>query len=188
MSLRIIGGNLKRKKLFTPKGMVTRPTSDRVKEALFNILGPHITNASVLDLFAGSGALGLEALSRGAKEALFIDNDHAALTIIDRNIASCRLNTNAVSMRCNILQDLRCIQTAGRHFNLVFMDPPYARDMIVKTLHKLDTIDILKKNAMIVIEHSSGESVPKALARFSLIDQRKYGKTMLSFMRYRTSD
>jgi 16S rRNA (guanine966-N2)-methyltransferase len=187
MALRIIGGYLKRKKLLTPEGRLTRPTTDRVRESLFNILNTEVQEAWVLDLFSGSGALGIEALSRGAAKAVLLDNDPAALTVIKHNIASCRLHSRTVMMQCDILQHLGCIQSFRYCFDLVFMDPPYARAMILQTLHNLNISGVVKEDALIVIEHSSREPIPQRVDHFSLFDQRKYGKTRLSFMRYAAS-
>jgi 16S rRNA (guanine966-N2)-methyltransferase len=155
-----------------------------VRESLFNILSTDVQGAWVLDLFSGSGALAIEALSRGATKAVLVDNDPTALAVIRQNLASCRLQAQTVMVQCDIIQHLRCIQFFRNCFDLVFMDPPYARTMVLESLHKLNSSGAMKDHAIIAIEHSSREFIPEKVDHFSLFDQRKYGKTRLSFMRY----
>ena len=184
MSLRIISGNLKRKKLHTVQGTITRPTADRIRESLFNILASDVKDAVVLDLFAGTGALGIEALSRGARSAVFIDHYKAALLTIKKNAESCHLMQRAQIIHCDIVNNSNCVQAAEPRFNLVFMDPPYDQSMIVKTLYNLHISRSLQSGAKVVIEHSPRETVPEKIYDFQRVDQRKYGKTLISFMVY----
>jgi len=182
MSLRIISGRLRGKKLQAVQGAATRPTADRVREALFNILALKVSNAIVLDLFAGTGALGIEALSRGARYAVFIDDNKAALLTMRKNIEACRLEPFSRIIRWDILGNLNCLRVAKPRFNLVFMDPPYDRAMILKTLHNLYISCALENGALIVIEHSLRETLPENIEGFQLLKRRKYGKTLISFM------
>jgi len=181
--LRIIGGELRGKKLNSIKGDRTRPTADRVRESLFNIIAFHITRATVLDMFAGTGALGLEALSRGASSAVFVDNSRDAVSVIRKNIHACRLDSRASVCKCDVLKNLNGIK-AGHNFNLVLLDPPYNKNFIRPALSVLGYSHLLEKSARIVIEHSILEKIPEDIRGFSLTDQRKYGKTAISFMSY----
>ncbi len=180
--MRIISGSFKGKKLVSLKGVATRPTADRVRESVFNILAPHIDNASVLDLFAGTGALGLEALSRGAASAAFIDSSASAVKIIQKNIFACKMENRSRVTRWDIAKNLNCLQSETPAYDLVFMDPPYNKNYIVPTLKKLIKRDVLKDSATIVIEHSAAEAVPEDLSGLHLKDQRIYGKTLVSFL------
>ena len=137
MGLRIIGGELKGKKLYTIPGTLIRPTADRLRESIFNILSYLVKEAVVLDLFAGTGALGIEALSRGADSAVFIDNNKKALSVIERNIQSCAVDNRSQIIRWDIVKNLNCINSVDSKFNLVFMDPPYNKGMIKPTLNNL---------------------------------------------------
>jgi 16S rRNA (guanine966-N2)-methyltransferase len=184
MGLRIIGGDLKGKKLKSIPGKLIRPTADRTRESIFNILSTCVTNALVLDLFAGTGALGIEALSRGAKRALFVDNRKGSLSVVKQNIELCGLGEKADIVKWNIGQNLNCIKSIGQKFDLIFLDPPYNKHLITPSLLNLDKSDSLKKNACIVVEHSVYESLPADLCAFHLADQRKYGKTLVSFLNY----
>jgi len=184
LGLRIIGGDLKGKKLYSLRGMIIRPTADRLRESIFNILSFHVQGAIVLDLFAGSGALGIEALSRGAESAVFIDNRKGPLSVIKRNISSCAFDNRTKIIKWNIIKDLNCIRLTRPAFGLVFMDPPYNRNSIKPALFNLYLSGSLKTEACIVVEHTPSEPVPKDLSEFEIVDQRKYGKAIVSFLNY----
>ena len=183
MGLRIIGGEFKGRKLYTIPGTLTRPTADRLRESIFNILSCLVKDAVVLDLFSGTGALGIEALSRGANSAVFIDNSKAALSIVERNIQSCAVDNLSQIITWNIVKNLNCIKSVDSKFNLVFMDPPYNKGMIKSALINLHDSGSIAKAACIIVEHTSFEPVPGACRQFELTDQRKYGKTLISFIK-----
>jgi 16S rRNA (guanine966-N2)-methyltransferase len=184
MGLRIIAGDLKGKRLYSVRNRSIRPTADRLRESMFDILSQRVLDAVVLDLFAGTGALGIEALSRGAESVVFIDNRKEALSVLKRNINSCMLDQKANIVKWNIRQNLNCIKSQKHHFDLIFLDPPYDNNLIKPTLFNLDKSHSLKKGACIVIEHSLFEPIPTDLFAFELLDQRKYGKTLVSFLNY----
>ncbi len=184
MALRIISGKLKKKKLHTVRGMMTRPTADRLRESVFNILSFQVKDAVVLDLYAGTGALGIEALSRGAKSAVFIDVSKDALSVISKNIRSCTIEKSAKIIKWNILSNLNCIRACIPPFNLVFMDPPYNKNTVKKTLQNLHKSGSLARGASIVIEHSDTEPIPDDLSEYKIMAQRNYRKTVVSFLEY----
>jgi len=189
MGLRIISGKFKGKKLHSVRGLTIRPTADRLRESIFNILSHGVLNAVVLDLFAGTGALGMEALSRGAESAVFVDNNPEALSVIQRNITSCSFGKQARIIKWDIKKNLNCLKSAGGAFDLVFMDPPYNRDMVKPALFNLEQSGSLKKGARIVVEHivvehSPLEPIPDPVFMFEVEDRRKYGKTLVSFLTY----
>lgn len=184
MTIRIIGGELKGRKLITVSGIKTRPTADRVRESIFNILGDSVRGARILDLYAGTGAMGIEALSRGAEFALFADDHNAALSALEKNIKTCLLQNRVNTIKWNILKNLNFIRSYKNGFNLVFIDPPYNKNMIQPTLSNLATSQCLENNAQLTIEHSPLEPVPENLPGFKISSQRRYGKTLVSFLTY----
>jgi len=183
-ALRIISGILRGKKLHPFHGKGIRPTSDRTREAIFNILYDRVAGAVVLDLFSGSGALGIEALSRGAGMATFIDMAPAAVSLLRKNLRSCGLEERARIIPWDIERNLNCLQSQGLQYNLIFLDPPYHRGMALTTLTHLKKSQAMTPDACLVLEHGEADELPMPLAAFGLLDQRKYGKTLVSFLRY----
>ena len=184
MAIRIIGGELKGRKLATVRGLKTRPTADRVRESIFNILGNCVRGARVLDLYAGTGAMGIEALSRGAESVLFADDNKAALATLEENIKTCSLENRTKSIKWNIFKNLNIIRSYTPAFNLVFLDPPYNKNMIQSTLLNLDMSRCLENGSRLALEHSPQEPIPASLPGFKISDQRRYGKTLVSFLIY----
>ena len=180
-TVRIIAGTAKGIRLKTPKGMKTRPTADRVKVSVFGILAARPTDAAVLDLFAGTGALGLEALSRGAVSAILVDKGAESLKIIAENAAL----TNSVQLlticREDVFQAIRRLRNAGARFDLIFCDPPYNFGLATKTLQALDEGDLLNENGVLVLEHSQHEKLPDELKRIVAYRSEFYGETVVSF-------
>lgn len=184
MTLRIIGGALKRKKINSVEGMHTRPTSDRVRESIFNILFDRTRGRRVLDLFAGTGAMGIEALSRGASSCTFMDNSRDALSVLKKNIESLNLKNQATIIPWDIRKNLFCVNDFKAFFDLVFMDPPYHSDLILPTLDHMKTSSVLKNEAIIVVEHAMDEPLPSDIPGYIKIDERRYGKTGISILEY----
>ena len=184
MGLRIISGDLKGKKLFTPKGFRIRPTADRIRESIFNIISARVAGSVVLDLFAETGALGIEALSRGASRALFIDNDKESLSIIKKNTTICGLEERIKIAKLNIGINSFDFLNDFPGANLIFMDPPYNKNLIRPSMAKLSASSILEKDALLVIEHDLNESIPEDMPGYEKEDQRRYGKTLVSFMKF----
>ncbi|WP_346354220.1 16S rRNA (guanine(966)-N(2))-methyltransferase RsmD [Azotosporobacter soli] len=179
--MRIITGKAKGCKLQAPKGMQTRPTTDRVKESLFNILGDAVVDAVVLDIFAGSGALGLEALSRGATRAVFIDSSRDSNTIISHNARHTRLEGQCTLLSSDVLIALTKLTVKRQLFDLVFCDPPYNQGFVSNVLAKLDAGGLLSPDCIIVIEHSRHEVPAPTWSHFLLRRSERYGETLLSF-------
>lgn len=182
--LRIIGGHLRGKRLIAIEGRDIRPTADRVREAVFNILRAHILDANVLDIFAGTGALGIEALSRGAAWAGFVEKLPGALQILRRNLQACGLEKRARIYPCDARRDLESLVPAPPPISLILMDPPYGRNLIETTLRTLQRGGSLSEGALAMVEHSVDEPLPVDLSEFQLMDQRRYGKTLVSFLEY----
>jgi 16S rRNA (guanine966-N2)-methyltransferase len=180
--LRIIGGEFKGRRLFSVKGFKVRPTKDKHRESIFNMISQVLANAIVLDLFAGTGALGIEALSRGADFAVFVDSYYDALSTVSKNIHSCQLESRAKILKWNILKNLNCLKPYI--FDLVLMDPPYNIGAVLPTLLNLQRCECLKNEALVVVEHSLDEPFTDQLKNFKLYDQRRYGKTLVSFFNF----
>lgn len=179
--MRIISGTLRGKKLLPLRGMKIRPTTDFVRESIFNILADRVAGTAVLDLFSGTGSLGIEALSRGGASAVFVDNYRQAIDSIKRNLAACRLEPQGQVIKRDILRGLGFLKTTGSTFDLVFMDPPYEEGLVLKTLELLARCHCVSLHAWVVVEHSLHEQIPRKVESFHQIKERKYGNTLVSF-------
>ena len=181
--MRIISGEARGRTLFAPKGAETRPTSDKIRGSLFNIIGARVMDARVLDLFGGTGALALEALSRGAESAVIADNSREAHRVIDRNAHS--VVKQDFDLRCRILcADYRSAigAVAGRMFDLVFLDPPYRMvEAYGDALSRLAGADMLAPGCLIVLERLKKAVVPLPEG-FCVLDTRLYGDTAVDFV------
>ena len=201
--MRIISGRARGRKLFSPPGhsQTIRPTSDRARESLFNIISAHVERADVLDLFAGTGAMGLEALSRGAKSVTFVENNHQALELIKRNIRVCmpeidtassskipRLATPpkspedcAVSVIQHDLRKGLPLKTFDKmqlsSFDLVFLDPPYSTGLCLRILTEWDKNNRLTTDGLLIAEERSSEKLTEEFSTLRLVDRRAYGDT-----------
>jgi 16S rRNA (guanine966-N2)-methyltransferase len=182
--LRVIAGELKGKRLVSPRGRGIRPTSERTREAVFNILGDRVRGAAVLELFAGTGAFSIEALSRGAASAVMIERSREALDLIGRNLAACRLAGRTRVIRWDITQNLDCLRSLPGRFDLAFVDPPYHQGALGPSLQHLIACGALAAGARVVLEHAPQEALPDETTQLRLTDRRKYGKALVSFFVY----
>ena len=180
----MIAGEAKGRRLTGIRSSAIRPTSDRVREALFSALGAAVPGARVLDLYAGSGALGIEALSRGAAGAVFVDSDREAVGAIRANLALTGTEDRASVVRSPVSGFLAAGRAAGRQdlFDLVFLDPPYAQGPPVKDLEALVAGGFLEAGAWVVLE-TRGPDVPAAVEGLEVVSRRRYGDTTLIFLR-----
>lgn len=179
--MRVIAGICKGRRLVAPKGNRTRPALDQVKEAVFNILFD-VEGYYVLDLFAGSGSMGIEALSRGATHATFVDNDAASRRAIASNLEACKFERNARILKSNVSTAINRLNKNGKTFDLIFVDPPYLKNYVNQTLESLAETNLLKDDGLVVIEHHPKEPI-EAIPGMTLTDTRKYGQTLISFMK-----
>ncbi len=185
--MRIIGGQWRGRRLFAPEGMETRPTSDKVREALFNIIRNDVFDARIWDVFAGSGALSLEALSRGAEFAVLTDASRKAAASIKRNIELCGAGEQTKLMVTEWQGAVSSLR--GQKFSLVFLDPPYKltsayADVVKRLLEE----NMLTEDALIVMEHSRDAALPELPDEVELYDTRRYGDTCLSLVRVRGAE
>ncbi|MCE5285066.1 MAG: 16S rRNA (guanine(966)-N(2))-methyltransferase RsmD [Pelosinus sp.] len=180
--MRIITGSAKGAKLKAPRGLETRPTTDRVKESVFNILSGTVVDACVLDLFAGTGNLGLEALSRGAKQAVFVDRRGESVTVIKDNAEHTKLSEHAKICKKDVLAALDEFDKSGQNFTMIFCDPPYNHGFVASVLKKIDEGTALQDSGIIVIEHSQHELVAEKWLTLAVRRTEKYGETLVSFL------
>ncbi len=178
--MRVITGTARGVQLKTPDGMLTRPTTDRVKEALFSIIRFDLPGAQVLDLFGGTGQLGIEALSQGAARAVFVDEREEACALIRENLRRTRLQQNAWVVRSDYLEYLR---RCREQYSIIFLDPPYAEVFLENALNRITEIDILQSNGIIVTERPLGKELPWELEGYTRSRDYKYGKTLLTLYR-----
>lgn len=178
--MRVIAGEAKGRKLKTVPGSGTRPITDRVKENLFNLIQWEVAGSRFLDLFAGTGSVGIEALSRGAAEAVFLDSARAAISVIDANLAHCRLEDRAQVQRTDALVFLS--NDAGTPFDLVYIAPPQGQGMWAKALMLLDARPgWLAAGGLAIAQIHPAEYEELPLTNLQLVDRRTYGSTMLCF-------
>jgi len=188
--LRIISGTAKGRKIAAPSGqtLTIRPTSDRAREALFSIIGRRVQQANVLDLFAGTGALGLEAFSRDAKNVIFVDNDKTALEILKRNILLC---LTGYSGKCEIrvikhdlthsLPTAKFPKNLAVEFDLIFADPPYSKNLSITILNLLNNSSLLSTNGLLIVEERWNVELPTSFSNIALVDKRTYGEATFWF-------
>ena len=178
--MRVISGKARGVNLKTPEGLMTRPTIDRVKEALFSIINFDIPASNVLDLFGGTGQLGIEALSRGAKSAVFVDQREDACKLIKENLKRTKLEQDAKVVRMDYLDYLkRCREK----FDIIFLDPPYAEVFLENALKCITEIDILQSGGIIVAERPLGKDLPWDFEGYTRSKDYKYGKVLLTIYR-----
>lgn len=186
--MRVIAGAHKGRRLHGPKGPGLRPTSDRVKEALFSIVGNRVVGSRFLDLYAGTGAIGIEALSRGARQVTFVEPHQAALRVLRANLDECGLATSTDIHACTAAAFLkRRAKTAIPH-DLVFADPPYQPDCLADLWSALRETAAIAPDALIVLEHSSKAAVSPSHGQLSLLRQYRYGDTTLSIFEVAVQD
>lgn len=160
-----------------------RPTSDRVKEAFFNILGGRVPGCHFLDLFAGTGNIGIEALSRGAAAAVFVEKDARNIRVIKENLAATGLEAQARLIRLDVADALPLLGKEGRRFDVVFLDPPYLKDYEAGTLGGIAGHGLLRPGGWAVVESSKRDDLPREVGNLKMFRQEKYGDTLLTFYR-----
>jgi len=184
--LRVITGLAKGRKLKAPKGMLTRPTSDRVKEALFNVLGERVVEARFLDLFAGSGNVGIEALSRGAVRAVFVEQNPRALQVLRENLETVGFQEQAQVLGQDVIRALDFLGKKQAEFDLIYVDPPYLKGFEQGVLEKVSQYGLMADGGILVIESSKRDLLPSEAGRLELYRTQDYGDTSLSYYRFKT--
>lgn len=175
INMRVVSGSCKGRPLKAVPGSTTRPTTDKVKEAMFNMIGPYFDGGTALDLFAGSGGLGIEALSRGVDQVIFIDRDAKAIQTIYENIKSCRLEDRTEVYRNDADRALKAVMKREKVFDYIFLDPPYKKQQLISIMNKIEEYSLLNKGGIIVCEHSHDVELPETISRFKQVKHEIYG-------------
>jgi 16S rRNA (guanine966-N2)-methyltransferase len=179
--MRVIAGAQKGRRLFSSEGLGVRPTSARVKEAVFSIIGDRIYGSIFLDLFAGSGGIGIEALSRGAQRVVFVDSSLRSMRLLRRNLGHCRLPHVDIYRKRG--EDFLAQTATGTTFDIVFADPPYHLDSTTGLLPAVSRSVMLALHTIVILEHSTKDSIPDRIGRLGRLRQYRYGDTSLSTFR-----
>ena len=182
MDIRIIGGIAKGRKLKSPLSFSTRPLLGRVKKSLFDIISPYIKDAYFLDLYGGVGSVGIEALSRGARKAVFVENDSDCIRLIKENLSKCGFKDKAEVYQGDVLGGLAYL-LSEKKFDLVFVGPPYNLNLLEKTIKIIDESKILKEKGFVIGQHHFKEVIPQKIENLGIFRQKKYGDMRLSFYR-----
>ncbi|QRG65556.1 16S rRNA (guanine(966)-N(2))-methyltransferase RsmD [Brevibacillus choshinensis] len=178
--MRVIAGEHKGRRLTAVPGKGTRPTTDKVKESIFNMIGPYFDGGWALDLYAGTGGLGIEALSRGAERAVFVERDAKAFAVVKQNLAACRLEQQADLYRMDADRAIRTLATRKQAFDLVFLDPPYAHQKIAEEIQQLQDLNMLAEGAWIIAEHDVGVKLPEEIGDCVQDRASTYGDTAVT--------
>ena len=183
--MRIIAGSARGRKLLSPVGMGTRPTLDRIKEAIFNIIQNRTQGAVVVDMFSGTGSLGLEAASRGAKKCYLIDMGDTTFEMLQKNVDNLKFNDKCKCLKGDTYKYMKKFAAEEVVFDLIFIDPPYAKDMIPPAIEIIADNDLLRRDGLIVCKIDSSEEIYEGNSIIHLCDLRKYGNTTVLFYEYK---
>lgn len=184
--IKIIAGKNKGNRLKFPKNLEIRPTSQKVREALFDIIGNKLTDVYFLDLFAGTGAVGIEALSRGAKKAVFIEKFSRCIGTIKENLHITKNEQNADIYRDDYIAGLKQLKQKNIVFDYIFIDPPYYKGLGNISLAEIDKSLILKENSIVILQHHKKEDISEKIGHLIMYKKRTYGECTLSFFKYST--
>ena len=179
--MRVISGKVRGLKLNAPKNDDVRPTTDRVKESLFNMINSYMMDSDILDLFAGTGSLGIECLSRGANKCVFVDNSKESLNIVKSNIKKARLENESTILNLEFKSAINTLGLKKQQFDVIFMDPPYYKNMFSDALSAVDNNNLLKEDGIIVVEHDTVDKFPDNMGRLYKSREKKYGNTTITF-------
>lgn len=181
--MRVLAGALKGRRLVTPRGSTTRPTADQVRTALMDTLAPRLPGARILDLFAGAGGVGLEALSRGAAHATFVERDARALQALRANVETLGVGAQARVERADVRAALDRFARGDARFDVVFLDPPYDEDLVTPTLERLGAGTVVASDGIVIAQHFAKQPPPDVLGRLHAYRTRRFGETTLTFFR-----
>ena len=188
MSLRVISGKARGLKLDTPKNQDVRPTTDRVKESLFNMINSYIMDSNILDLFAGTGSLGIECLSRGAKNCVFVDKSKDSINIVRSNVKKVSVDNESTILNVDFKDAVKRLSTQNQKFDVIFMDPPYYENMFIECLKSIDKFNLLDEDGIIVVEHDTKDLFEDSIGRLNKSREKKYGNTTLTFYKLEEQD
>jgi 16S rRNA (guanine966-N2)-methyltransferase len=184
LKVRIIAGKAKGRKLIPPATMETRPTLDRVKEAMFSAIQGYIQDAVVVDVFAGTGSLGLESASRGAKEVYLVDKSSATYPLLKQNVENLKFGDFCTPLNMDSYEALNMLSKNGKKFDIIFIDPPYCKEMIPEAMKIVKENDILNKDGVVVTKIDTIEEIYEGYEDLKLTKNKKYGNTTVCFYQY----
>jgi 16S rRNA (guanine966-N2)-methyltransferase len=176
--VRVISGSCKGRPLKAVPGQSTRPTTDKVKESIFNMIGPYFDGGTVLDLFAGSGGLGIEALSRGVEKGIFVDRNPKAIETLKANITACHFDDIVEIYRNDADRAIKAVIKREMKFSMILLDPPYHLKKLEKLIETIDEEDLLLSGGTLVAEHSTDDDLPDEIGKLKKVRHEKYGKTI----------
>lgn len=179
--MRVISGKVRGLKLNAPKNDDVRPTTDRVKESLFNMINSYMMDSDILDLFAGTGSLGIECLSRGANKCVFVDKSKESINIVKSNIKKARVENESIVLNLDFKSAISSLALKKEKFDVIFMDPPYYKNMFNDALLAVDEKELLKEDGIIVVEHDTVDKFPDNMGRLYKSREKKYGNTTITF-------
>lgn len=182
--MRIIAGTAKGHKIKAVKGLNTRPTLDRIREAIFNVLGNSVINVNFLDLFAGTGAVGIEALSRGAKLCYFNDSNKKAYQIIQQNLETCHYKDNSKVFNMDVFRFFELLENKQECFDIIYVDPPYKKQLYDPILRSFETARFINQDGLIIIEGGKDLQLPQKTNKLKLVKKSSYGDTFILYYRY----
>ncbi|WP_256439029.1 16S rRNA (guanine(966)-N(2))-methyltransferase RsmD [Leptotrichia sp. oral taxon 221] len=182
--MRVTAGTLKNRKIKSREGRETRPTLERIKEAIFSIIEDKVVDAKFLDLYSGTGNIAIEALSRGAKRAVMIEQDKEALRIIIDNIDTLGLTNVSRAYKNDVSRAIEILGRKNEKFDIIFLDPPYKENISISTIEKVSENNILAEGGIIISEHSIYEKMPEKIGNFVKYDERNYNKKIVTFYCY----
>ncbi len=182
--MRVTAGTLKNRKIKSREGRETRPTLEKIKEAIFSIIGDKVVDAKFLDLYSGTGNIAIEALSRGAKRAVMIEQDKEALRIIIDNIDTLGLTNVSRAYKNDVSRAIEILGRKNEKFDIIFLDPPYKENISISTIEKVSENNILAEDGIIISEHGIYEKMPEKIGNFVKYDERNYNKKIVTFYCY----
>lgn len=182
--MRIISGRARGRKILSPESLETRPTLDRVKEAMFSTIQNYIQDSIVIDVFAGTGSLGLEAASRGAKEVYLVDKSNTTYPLLKQNVENLKFNDVCYTFNMDAYEALKNLKNKGKVFDLIFIDPPYCKEMIPEAMKIIKENNMLNEDGIIVTKIDSIEEIYEGYDNIKLNKSKKYGNTTVCFYRY----
>ncbi|WP_332689980.1 16S rRNA (guanine(966)-N(2))-methyltransferase RsmD [Halalkalibacter lacteus] len=183
--MRVISGEKRGLSLKAVPGSSTRPTTDKVKESIFNMIGPYFHGGTALDLYAGSGGLGIEAISRGVERAIFVDQDRKAIETIKKNLQQCSFEDHSEVYRNDSARALKALIKREITFSFIFLDPPYAKQNIVNEISIILDYELLEESGMIVCEHDSSVKLPAEIGKVKVYRSEIYGDTTITIYIYK---
>jgi len=183
--MRVISGKARGQSLKAPEGLNTRPTADRVKESIFNIIQSRLYDSVVIDLFAGSGNLGIESLSRNASKVYFIDNNKSSIQSIRENLKKTNLAESSIVIQMDVVSAIEKLNSQGVKANIIFLDPPYSKGLVEPTLDGILSFELLQHDGIVVVEHKRNDEIPNNIHNLQKYRTNNYGDVAVSFYELR---